>query len=243
MSARILVVDDTRTDRQIVTRALEHSGYAVETAEDGQQALERLRGAGGPDIDVVLLDVVMPVMDGFDTLAALRSEGILRHVPVIVVSAVGDVDSIARCIELGATDYLHKPYEARILAARLRACLADKRLREVELDHLAQVDLLTAAAASIEQGTYEPEQLDPVAARDDELGVLGRTFRHMVREVHSRERRLRRELEALRIEIDHDRRSRQVAEVTGSAYYRRLTGQAAVLRRMLDDDPEDPDDR
>ncbi len=93
-------------------------------------------------IAVVLLDVMMPEMDGYETLAAIKSDDALRHVPVIMISGVDELDSVARCIELGATDYLPKPFNPVILGARVRASLADKRMRDLELAHAAQQQAL-----------------------------------------------------------------------------------------------------
>lgn len=243
MTARVLVVDDTAMNRQVLARAVTTLGYEAVTAADGAEALARLRAA--PDaggIDVVLLDLLMPVLDGFATLRHIKDDAALDHLPVIMVSAVEDVDSVIRCIELGATDYLSKPVHAPLLRARLQASLTAKRLRDIELDHLAQVDRVVQAAVGIETGSYHGlDSLDAVAGREDALGTLARVFQRMAREVAAREETLRRQVAELQIEIDHRRRRRQVAEVTGSEYYRRLTDEAAELKRILTEggDPGD----
>lgn len=235
MTARVLVVDDVAVNRQVLARAVTVLGYEAVTADDGAEALARLREA--PDtggIDVVLLDLLMPVLDGFATLQHIKDDVALEHLPVIMVSAVEDLDSVIRCIELGATDYLSKPVHRPLLQARLRASLAAKRLRDTELDHLAQVDRVVQAAVGIETGSYDGlDTVDVVAGRDDALGTLARVFQRMAREVAAREEALRRRVAELQIEIDHPRRRRQVAEVTGSDYYRRLTREAAELKRIL----------
>jgi adenylate cyclase len=130
-----LVVDDSSVNRLVLGRRLEALGLAVLQAEDGMQALEVL-GARPDDIDVVLLDVVMPEMDGYETLAAIKAHEEIRHIPVIVVSSVEEQDSAVRCIELGAADYLTKPINAAILAARVNASLAAKRLHDMEQESL-----------------------------------------------------------------------------------------------------------
>jgi DNA-binding response OmpR family regulator len=89
---------------------------------------------------VVLLDLLMPVMDGFATLAAIKGDPGLEHVPVIMVSAVPELESVVRCIDLGAADYLAKPFSSAVLRARLRSSLAAKRLRDVERDRLRHVE-------------------------------------------------------------------------------------------------------
>ena len=123
----LLVVDDNRVNRLLIARTLEQLGHRVAFAENGRQALEALRGRLP---DLVLLDVEMPEMDGYQTLAALRQDPALRDLPVVMMSSVDEVDSVARCIEMGAEDYLFKPVNAVLLRARVAASLEKKRLRD-----------------------------------------------------------------------------------------------------------------
>jgi class 3 adenylate cyclase len=126
-----LVVDDSAVNRRVLVRRLEVLGLQVLEAENGREALARL---ADPDagIDVVLLDVLMPELDGYETLAALKADEKTRHLPVLIVSGVEELDSVVRCIELGATDYLTKPINPAVLAARINASLAAKRLHDLE---------------------------------------------------------------------------------------------------------------
>jgi adenylate cyclase len=126
-----LVVDDSAVNRLVLVRRLETLGLDVLQAENGVQALEVL-GAKRGAVDVVLLDVLMPELDGYETLAAMKADEATRHIPVLIVSGVEELDSVVRCIELGASDYLTKPINASILAARINASLAAKRLHDVE---------------------------------------------------------------------------------------------------------------
>ncbi|CAN5299886.1 hypothetical protein BH24CHL10_BH24CHL10_04110 [soil metagenome] len=137
-----LVVDDSRVNRLVLTRQLSVLGLEVLEAENGIEALDLVR-AHASAIDVVLLDVIMPELDGYDTLAAMKADDATRHIPVIIVSGVEELDSVVRCIELGATDYLTKPINPRVLEARLNASLAAKRLRDLELEHIEQQRRLT----------------------------------------------------------------------------------------------------
>src|SRR5690348_6317031 len=130
---RVLVVDDNRLNRVKLQHDLQQQGLEVAQAEHGQQALALLRG--GP-FDVVLLDILMPVMDGYETLAEMKRDAALRDVPVIVISALDEIDSAVRCIEMGAEDYLTKPFNATLLRARLRASLKEKRLRDLQRAYL-----------------------------------------------------------------------------------------------------------
>ena len=191
---RVLVVDDSGINRRLLVTALTELGHEVRAAENGRRALELLHAGedSGAGFDVVLLDLLMPVMDGYSTLAAIKADGRLNHLPVIMVSAVHELESMVRCIELGATDYLPKPFSAAVLRARLRSSLAAKRLHDVERDYLRRVDEVVAG---------EPARLDEQTARDDVVGRLARRLQQMTREVAAREEAMREEIAALRAEI------------------------------------------
>lgn len=126
-TGHVLVVDDNRVNRLLVTRTLEQFGHHVTFAENGRQALEALRV---DPADLLLLDIEMPQMNGYETLEALRTDPKLRDIPVVMMSSVDEVDSVARCIEMGAEDYLFKPVNAVLLRARVAASLEKKRLRD-----------------------------------------------------------------------------------------------------------------
>ena len=133
--ASALVVDDDAMNRIVLQRSLEREGHAVRVAADGRAALELLRSE---PFDVVLLDVLMPEMDGFELLELIQSDDELRQTPVIMISALEDMASVVRCIELGAEDYLPKPFDPVLLRARTNACLTKKRLRDVERKYLEE---------------------------------------------------------------------------------------------------------
>lgn len=136
--AAILVVDDNDDNRYALRRRLEREGYGdIEMAENGREALERL--AARP-FDLVLLDIQMPELDGYEVLARMKADPILRHVPVIMISAISELGSVVRCIELGADDYLTKPFNGVILRARVGACLERKRLHDREAAHLQEIE-------------------------------------------------------------------------------------------------------
>jgi len=218
-------------NRRVLRAALEREGHDVAEAEDGRAALAIL--ADRP-VDVVLLDLVMPEMDGFETLAAIKADESLRHLPVIVISGIDELDAVVRCIEMGATDYLPKPFNAALLHARVGASLAGKRLRDLELEYLEQVEHVIGAAAALEAGSFDPASLAAVAERSDALGLLARTFARMAGEVRAREERLRAEVAELRIEIDEARQASRVEEITSSDYFQDLRGRASELRRLVD---------
>ncbi len=137
-----LVVDDSQVNRKVLARHLGSLDITAREAADGRQALEQL-GADGAGIDIVLLDIEMPELDGYETLATIKGDEALRHIPVIMISAVEELDSVVRCIEMGATDYLPKPFNPAILEARVRASLAGKHLHDLEVESAArQAELL-----------------------------------------------------------------------------------------------------
>lgn len=138
-----LVVDDSRVNRLVLVRLLSGLDLEVMEAENGAEALELLRATPSA-FDVVLLDVLMPELDGYATLEAIKADEAVRHVPVLVVSGVEELDSVVRCIELGAADYLTKPINPRVLQARVSASLSAKHLRDLELEYLEQQRTLTA---------------------------------------------------------------------------------------------------
>jgi class 3 adenylate cyclase len=125
--ARLLVVDDNKVNRLLLGRGLEQQGHKVESAENGRIALEMLRSK---DFDLVLLDMEMPEMDGFQVLEQLVKDLKLRDLPVIVTSSLEGIDNVVRCIELGAEDFLTKPVNPVLLKARIGASLEKKRLRD-----------------------------------------------------------------------------------------------------------------
>lgn len=135
--ATLLVVDDNEDNRYTLTRRLKRLGYAnLATAESGRQALDLIDQQA---FDVVLLDIMMPEMNGYEVLEHLREQGKLAGLPVIMISALTEMDSIIRCIELGAEDYLPKPFNVTMLKARLGATLEKKTLRDAVAKQLALI--------------------------------------------------------------------------------------------------------
>jgi class 3 adenylate cyclase len=125
--ARLLVVDDNKVNRIVLSRSLEQQGHVVETAENGEEGLKKIRTQ---TFDLVLLDIEMPVMDGFQVLEACLNDVSLRQIPIIMTSAMDELDAVVKCVELGAEDYLTKPVNAILLRARVNASLEKKRLRD-----------------------------------------------------------------------------------------------------------------
>ena len=129
MLSRILVVDDNEANRDMLSRRLARQGHGVEMAAGGQEALQRL---GAEPFDLVLLDIMMPEMNGYEVLERLKADPVLQHIPVIMITALNEMESVVRCIEMGAEDHLPKPFNATLLKARVESSLAKKRLRDRE---------------------------------------------------------------------------------------------------------------
>ncbi len=134
----ILVVDDNRLNRMKLAHSLEQQGHTVALAEDGQQALEMVRAQS---FDLVLLDIIMPEMDGYQVLEHMKRDTALRDVPVIVISALDEIKSVVKCIEMGAEEYLTKPFDPVLLRARIGASLERKQLRDQEQAYLEQLQI------------------------------------------------------------------------------------------------------
>jgi adenylate cyclase len=160
----ILIVDDNASNREMLARRLGREGYEVRTAAGGGEALAQL--AVEP-ADLVLLDVMMPDLNGYEVLARLKADPVLREIPVLMISSLEEVESVARCIELGADDYLPKPFNPIILRARVGASLEKKRLRDQEVRHLLE---LAEWNRRLEQRVQEE------VAQVERLGRLKRFF-------------------------------------------------------------------
>lgn len=137
ITGHILIVDDLEPNREALGRMLQKEGLTVEDAVNGAQALEKLRQGA---FDAVLLDVMMPVMDGIETLTRLKADPATVNLPVIMLSAMHEAESVRKCIELGADDFLPKPIDRLLLRARLTACLRRKMYQDQAADYLTRLE-------------------------------------------------------------------------------------------------------
>lgn len=161
---QILIVDDNRINRLKLSRALTQQGHAVSEAENGREALEMLRVE---PFDLVLLDILMPEVDGFQVLREMKDDTTLRNVPVIVISALEEMDSVVKCIEMGAEDHLPKDFDPVLLNARIGASLEKKRLRDEVVEQLKFIREIfgkyvpesVAKQIVASKGALEPKQL------------------------------------------------------------------------------------
>ena len=165
---RLLVVDDNSANRELLQLLLGQLGHSVQSAASGQEALGLLESSS---FDLVLLDVLMPGMDGFAVLDRLKANPAWKHIPVLMVSALDNMQSVVNGIARGAEDYLTRPFDELLLRARVGACLEKKRLRDREQDHLRRIDRLLHAI-------FPPEAVSELTAtgsiqprRHEKVGV------------------------------------------------------------------------
>jgi adenylate cyclase len=136
--SHVLIVDDNEMNRDMLKRRLTRQGCIVAIAENGYQALEMIQERAA-ELDLILLDIMMPKLNGYQVLEQLKADPLLQHIPVIVISAVDDLESVVKCIEMGAEDYLFKPFNPVLLKARIGASLEKKRLRDQERAYTEQL--------------------------------------------------------------------------------------------------------
>lgn len=177
-ASAVLVVDDHVTNRMKLSLAVKGLGYVTETAENGAQALEKLRAGS---FDLVLLDILMPEMDGYQVLEHIKNDPDLRDIPVIVISALDEMESVVACIELGAEDHLPKSFDPMLLKARVNASLEKKHLRDAVVQQMAFIREIfgkfvpdSIASALVEnKGTLEPQRTDATILYSDIRGFTG----------------------------------------------------------------------
>jgi adenylate cyclase len=163
-SRSVLVVDDNEMNRDMLCSLLEVDGHKASVAENGRLGLELIKAQ---PYDLVLLDVMMPEMNGYQVLEYLKSDPGLRNIPVIVLSALDEIGSVVRCIELGAEDYLPKPFDPVLLRARIGACLEKKHLRDQEVRLRNELE---------EWNTRLEQRVQEQVAQLERLGRLKRFF-------------------------------------------------------------------
>lgn len=154
--ARLLVVDDADSNREVMTRILEREGHEVATAIDGAEGLAKLRNG---TYDMVLLDVMMPGIDGIQVIQAMHKDERLKRIPVIMLSALHEQETILKCIQLGAEDYLPKPINQQLLKARIAACLEKKRLQDLEQQYTHRVESISAQLQTANEQLRRANQL------------------------------------------------------------------------------------
>lgn len=170
-TALVLVVDDNEMNRDMLSRRLKRQGYDVEMAEDGVAAIEAMKETL---FDLVMLDVMMPRMNGYEVLEKVREDDSVKKAPIIMISAVDDLDSVVKCIELGAEDYLFKPFNPVLLKARVGASLEKNRLRSTgselpKAEIMAGLDTIQKLAADLKKAQLDDDQQGQVDQIEEQL--------------------------------------------------------------------------
>ncbi len=169
-SPRLLVVDDNDDNRFTLTLLLEVEGFTeIAVAEDGVHALEKLNAES---FDLVLLDVMMPRLNGYQVLEELKAKGRLGDPPVIMITALDELDSTVRCIELGAEDYLAKPFNPVLLKARIRASLEKKKMRDEIRIHRDRMEMELRDARALQLGLCPSTFPPPTAERPFDVSAV-----------------------------------------------------------------------
>ncbi len=163
----MLIVDDVEANRELLRRRLIRQGHTVTTAINGREAIEMLRHT---EVDLVLCDIMMPEMDGYEFLQYIKHDPDLRHIPVIMISAVDDIESVVRCIEMGAEDYLPKPFNQTLLRARIGACLEKKQFRDQEQAYIQQIKEEQARSEQLLLGILPKSIADRLKHRGETFG-------------------------------------------------------------------------
>lgn len=174
-TARVLVVDDNEMNRDLLSRRLLRQGHETALAENGLVAIEQLQQS---QFDLILLDIMMPIMNGYEVLERVKADAAWRDIPVIVISAADDMESIVRCIELGAEDYLPKPYNTLLLKARINASLEKKALRVAETAFMRETAVLQGIGQELNATLDTPRAMEitlgwVLRQTGDQAGFMG----------------------------------------------------------------------
>lgn len=225
---RILAVDDDAQNLDVLAKRLTRQGHLVTTAVDGEEALGKLRDQ---PFDLVLLDVMMPRLDGYATLAGLKADEQLRWIPVIMISALDELSSVVRCIEAGAEDYLAKPFNTTLLRARVGACLEKKFAHDRELEiHRQLVASQQRLDGELVSAQSHMASLAPSLREDPRVAPLLEAFQRMAAAVARRQNDLRATIDNLEIKINRMALRSQVSTIVADPAFSTLSDRARAMR-------------
>ena len=213
--ANILIVDDVEDNRIVLSRLVKRLGHVPILAEDGLIAFEKLNEH---EIDLVLLDIMMPNIDGYEVLSHIEDTVALRHIPVIMITALDDVDSAVNCIKVGAQDYLTKPFKPVLLRAKITSCLERKFWHDKEEDYLRQIEeAKSQLEKQVQKKTRElaetNEKLETVLkAKGDALKLIYYGFHSSIQDLFKKT--LKAPLEEVNELMDTIRQSAQIDSTT-----------------------------
>lgn len=169
-NAKILIVDDVVENRDLLLRRLTRLGFrSIDQAANG---IEALAAIGAKDYDLVLLDIMMPELDGFGVLETLKRDGRINHLPIVVISALSEIDPVVRCIELGAADFIVKPFNPTLLRARVLTTLEKKELSDLTRDELRRKQLELNEARTLQLALAPPPFAGIMSGRALSIDVL-----------------------------------------------------------------------
>ena len=225
---KVLAVDDDGFNLDILAKFLHKQGHVVTTAEDGLEALDILSKA---DFDLILLDVMMPNLDGFETLKRIKEQEDLLTTPVIMISALDELSSVIRCIESGADDYLPKPYNSTLLRARVGACLE----RKAWIDkHLELIDKLEVSQKIIDKEIKNSgAQLDLLQEKYKgvvDVNPLVDAFARMNASLVGQRKQIAETLQDVQIKINRTKVSAQVRTIISNPQFMSLNDRAKAMR-------------
>jgi sigma-B regulation protein RsbU (phosphoserine phosphatase) len=227
-TGKILAADDDNYNLEILAKFLHKQGHVVTTVEDGVQALDALSSG---KFDLVLLDIMMPNLDGFEALKRIKESDSLMSTPVIMISALDELSSVVRCIEYGAEDYLPKPYNATLLRARIGSCLERKAWVD---QNLRLIDQLETSQSKIDVELKEAgKQLDELKARfndDVSLEQFVKAFERINQSLVGQKRQIAATLQDLQIEINRKVVSAQVKSIVTNPEFVSLSDRAKAMR-------------
>ena len=225
---RILVVDDDELNRDVLAERLTRQGHIVSTAADGEEALVQARQNA---YDLILLDVMMPRLDGYGTLRALKADEDLCFIPVIMISAIDELSSVARCITIGAHDYLPKPFNATLLRARVGACLREKARHDQELKLYQELlQSQQCLERELSRAQHSLDSIDPALRDDPRVAPLFEAFTSMAGAVQQRETDLRLTMQDLEIKINRTAVKAQVGSIVSDPSFSALSERARAMR-------------
>lgn len=228
LPGRILVVDDDELNRDVLAERLSRQGHVVTTAFDGEDALLQAKRTS---FDLILLDVMMPRLDGYGTLKALKNDDRLRSIPVIMISALDELSSVVRCIEIGAEDYLPKPFNATLLRARIGACLRDKARHDEEVklyEELLQSQ--QCLQRELKRSDQAMTAIDPSLRDDPRFQPLFSAIDSMTGAIQRRESDLRHTMKGLEIQINRQALKVQVGSIVSDPSFSALSERARAMR-------------
>ena len=227
---KILIVDDELHNRQLLRSRLNREGFIIQMAEDGEDAIAKI---SFESFDLVLLDILMPKMDGFQTLLHLKRNERTSHIPVIMISALDDLSMVVPCIEAGAEDYLSKPFNRVLLSARITSSLERKQRHDEELVLYERLKSSKHSLQSILQRVHSTIQsFSKDSLEDSKLSPLLEALSEVVGNLEEQSIQLNQRIQQIEIRINRKAVSTQVNSITSDPSFSNLSIRAKAMREQ-----------